>query len=189
VAEVARNHVPLVVQDLIGAGKYQEALVALERKRGLLRELHGDKADTERATLGGRVYDAWARSQVRQKEWSGAVAKYDEGLKQFPDSSLLKHNRPLVYGEWAEEYEKNKEWDKALKVYEDGRRHLPDERVLREYTARVYDLWAKTFISREDWDAAIAKYNEGLKKIPESHVLKNNKEYCEEKRKKKAGGG
>ena len=33
--------------------------------------------------------------------------------------------------------------------------------------------------------AAIAKYDEGLKRFPKSSLLKNNREYCEAKKKQK----
>lgn len=92
VADIARNHVPLVVQELRRKGKYTEALAALDRHLDLLQELHGAKAEKERQQLGGGVYDAWAKTLFK-KDWDGAIAIYDKGLEVFQDSSLLRHNR------------------------------------------------------------------------------------------------
>ncbi|HKB06094.1 MAG TPA: hypothetical protein VKD90_28120, partial [Gemmataceae bacterium] len=93
VAKAARNHLPLVVQDLRDAGKYTEALAVLDRHWDLLQDLHKDKADAERNEIGGGVYDIWAKTFIDKKDWDSAIAKYNEGLKVFKNSSLLKRNR------------------------------------------------------------------------------------------------
>ena len=38
------------------------------------------------------VYDAWAKSHMKQKDWAGAIQVYEGGLKELPGDSRLKHN-------------------------------------------------------------------------------------------------
>lgn len=184
VAKIVRDHVPLVVQELRRAGKYSEALATLDRHWDLLQELHGDKAEKERRQIARQVYHVWADTFQEKQQWEKAVEVYEKGFQHLPKDKELQSGAAGVYYDWAKTFRDKKEWVKALEVFEKGIKRLPEDKELTDHAAGVYDQWARTFFEK-DWDAAIAKYDEGLKRFPKSSLLKNNREFCEAKKKRK----
>lgn len=89
VKEVAENHALRVVHKLRSDGKFEEALAAMDRHADLLRRL--DKAD-DIQDLAESVYDSWADTFMDQHEWSRAIEIYEQGLRQYKDSSHLENN-------------------------------------------------------------------------------------------------
>ena len=82
------------VKPLADAGDIEPALSLLRRANGLL-------ADSEGLTVGEYIYDTNARPRLDRGEFEAAALMYAEGLKAFPDSSLLQHNRDFLMQEWV----------------------------------------------------------------------------------------
>jgi len=107
-----------VVQQLVQAQKFDEALVAGERAAGVLSEK--DALDLLR-----RVYDQWARRHADAREWDEAVAIYAKALKRFPGDSHLKNNAIATWDAWAGTFLKQKDWNGAIEVYDKGLKAFP----------------------------------------------------------------
>ncbi len=131
VGAVLQNHVHRVVQQMSQKGKYEEALSALERYQELI---------AEPATIAASVYDTWADSLVRKKNWQAAVDVYGKALKKYPADSHLSHN-----------------------------------------ATAVWDRWAQTFIAQKDWAKAVDVYQKALLCLPGNSLLQNNLAYCQQK--------
>ncbi|OAI50286.1 hypothetical protein AYO44_05730 [Planctomycetaceae bacterium SCGC AG-212-F19] len=76
-------HVARVASKFQEAGKFEEAVAAVDRHKGLLKD------DFEKQSAA--VYDRWARTYFK-KDWAAAIAVYEKGLERFPSNSLLKNN-------------------------------------------------------------------------------------------------
>jgi tetratricopeptide (TPR) repeat protein len=131
IEEVARDHVPLLVQDLRQDGKYEEALAALARHRDLLLELHGEKAREAELRLARDVYHVWADSFADKEEWDKALDIYRNGLKRYPKYSELLEGGAGVWDRRARKHFEPKEWDKAIEVYDLGLKEFPESRLLK----------------------------------------------------------
>ena len=55
----------------------------------------------EGVAVGEYVYDTNARPRLDRGEFEAAALLYAEGLKAFPDSSLLRNNRDFLMQEWV----------------------------------------------------------------------------------------
>jgi tetratricopeptide (TPR) repeat protein len=73
------------VEALAKEKKYAEAVAAVTP----LEPLVGPKKLPE---LGGHAYDRWARTFMDRKDWEGAIRIYQDGLKAYPNESLMKNN-------------------------------------------------------------------------------------------------
>ena len=88
VRDVAQNHFHRVIFELRDKGKYDDALAAIDRHKDLLEAL--DDKDEANEMIAA-VYEGWARTYFK-KDWAKAIEVYQQGLKQVPNSSLLKNN-------------------------------------------------------------------------------------------------
>ncbi len=88
IRDVAQSHFHRVVLSLSKKGEHEEALAAIERHKDLITAI-GDK--DEEGEMIAAVYEGWARTYFK-KDWAKAIEIYERGLKQAPDSSLLKNN-------------------------------------------------------------------------------------------------
>jgi tetratricopeptide (TPR) repeat protein len=132
VAEVARNHVPLLVQGLRKEGTYAEALAVLDRHLDLLQELHGAKAAAERERIGRQVYHAWAGRHRERKEWDKALEVYEKGIRHLPNEKELVSGAAGVYDAWAKTFFDPKDWDGAITIYDKGLKRFPDSSLLKD---------------------------------------------------------
>jgi tetratricopeptide (TPR) repeat protein len=133
VAEMARDHVPLLVQKLRNDAKYPEALAALDRHWDLLQELHGPKAEAERGQIGGDVYHVWAGGHQKKKEWEKALEVYEKGMRHLPKERDLRENAAGVYDAWARTFwdKGKKDWDGGIAIYDQGIKRFPDSSLLK----------------------------------------------------------
>jgi len=92
VIDVAESHTYRAVRKLSDAGKYEEALAAIDRHKELLKAAFKDKADAKLGELGADVYDGWARKMPDRGQ---ALGVYQQGLKRLPANHKLKNN--LIY--------------------------------------------------------------------------------------------
>src|SRR5262249_12807323 len=84
-----------VAKERRDAGDYQESLALIDRC-GDLSEHQDDLRD-----LARNVYDAWARSFSKEKDWGGAVDVYAKGLRRYPGDGHLTNNLVYTVQEWA----------------------------------------------------------------------------------------
>ena len=82
------------VKPLADAGEIGPALALLRRASGILTESEG-------VAVGEYIYETNARPRLDRGEFESAALMYAEGLKAFPDSSLLQHNRDFLMQEWV----------------------------------------------------------------------------------------
>jgi tetratricopeptide (TPR) repeat protein len=75
-----------VVDGLTKQSKFDEALRALDRYAGLIK----DQGDADDVVL--RIYTAEAKPHVENKKWAEAIAVFEKGLKRFPKHAGLKQN-------------------------------------------------------------------------------------------------
>ncbi len=71
--------------------KHMEAVAVV----AALEPLVGKK---ELPKLGGHAYDRWARTFIERRDWDQAIRIYQEGLKAYPVSDLLKDNLEYCKG-------------------------------------------------------------------------------------------
>ena len=74
--ELAKAHVQRVVIGLRDAGKFDDALAAIDSNKELLN----DQADSRNLTYA--VYDTWANGLRGKGNWQGAVDVYAKGLQR-----------------------------------------------------------------------------------------------------------
>ncbi|HKB35533.1 MAG TPA: hypothetical protein VKD72_03710, partial [Gemmataceae bacterium] len=134
VAEIARDHVPLLVQKLRNDGMYPDALAALDRHWDLLQELHGSKAEAERGHIGQDVYQVWAGGHKKKKKWENALEVYEKGMKHLPKERDLREQAAGVYDAWARTYwdKGKKDWDGGIAIYDRGIKRFPDSSLLKD---------------------------------------------------------
>ena len=124
-ADVAESHVQQVVRKLTGQAKYDDALIALDQSKGLLKE------ETDVASIAGIVYDAWATEHQKAKEWQKAVDVYGKGLERFPKDEHLEQSAVATWNQWAETFMDTRDWAGAITIYEKAVEKYPDDSVLK----------------------------------------------------------
>jgi tetratricopeptide (TPR) repeat protein len=122
---VVVGHVSWVAKQQEDAGRWEEALAAIERHADLL----DDSKEVRELSLS--VYDAWADSYLKQKDWEGALAVYDRALERFPKDGHLTNNAVATWNSWAMVFVDKKDWDGAIAVYEKGLAKFLDNHVLK----------------------------------------------------------
>jgi len=125
VDEIAKNHVQGVVLNLRDAGKFDDALAAIDSNKVLLK----DPTDAE--NLSCAVYDSWAGSLRGKGDWQGAVDIYAKGLERLPKDGHLTNNAVATWNSWASTFMDAKDWPGAIKVYDQGLKRFPDSGVLK----------------------------------------------------------
>lgn len=90
-AEAAWSFADGRIDALAQQQKYAEAVAVV----AALGPLVGKKKLPE---LGGRAYDRWARTYIERRNWDQAIRIYQEGLKAYPGSVLLKDNLDYCRG-------------------------------------------------------------------------------------------
>ncbi|HVK14825.1 MAG TPA: hypothetical protein VM597_39170 [Gemmataceae bacterium] len=129
VRDAGRTHAGLVVQELTDRKKFADAVAAVETYRPLLPK------SEDRARVGARAYDLWARHLVREaggKNWKASLDKYAEGLKAFPGHDTLTKNAVYTVHNWAEPAMKAKKWAEAVAIANQGLERLPGNEKLLE---------------------------------------------------------
>jgi tetratricopeptide (TPR) repeat protein len=93
--ELAKNHAHRVVDDLSKAGKFQDALAAIDQHKDLIR----DDADIKNLALV--VYDSWAGKLSQAQKWDQAVDIYEKALGRLPNDGHMKNNLIFTIQEWT----------------------------------------------------------------------------------------
>src|SRR5208283_5030702 len=104
VDEIAKNHVQGVVLNLRDAGKFDDALAAIDSNKVLLK----DPTDAE--NLSCAVYDSWAGGLRGKGDWQGAVDIYAKGLERLPKDGHLTNNAVATWNSWASTFMDAKDW-------------------------------------------------------------------------------
>jgi len=112
------------IEKLADQGRFEEAVTAAKELAPLVGDVKGPE-------LGGLAFEMWGRSLVKDKKWKEAVAKYQEGMKQFPEATpRLTQVAVNAINTWARVHIDQKEWAKAIGVYESGLKEFPDQNLL-----------------------------------------------------------
>ncbi len=125
VDEIAKAHVQRVVVDLRDAGRFKDALAAIDDNKDLLKEQSDSK------NLACTVYDSWANGLRRKGDWQGAVDVYAQGLQRLPKNDHLTNNSIATWNAWADSLMNAKDWGGAIKVYEKALSAFPDNSLLK----------------------------------------------------------
>ena len=123
------NQLRRAVQDLLRAGKHEEALRAADDGAELL------DGDAKAVDLYASIYDAWARRHSSVGAWQAAIDVYAAGLLRFPASTLLKQNARAGWHAWAKSFSDAKRWDEAIAVYDKALERFPGDRALAQNRA------------------------------------------------------
>jgi hypothetical protein len=75
-----------VVRGLIEQSRYDEALKALDRYAGMIK----DQRKTDDIMLW--IHNEEAKPHVQKKEWAEAIAVFERGVKRYPEHARLKQN-------------------------------------------------------------------------------------------------
>jgi tetratricopeptide (TPR) repeat protein len=112
------------IQKLTDQGQFKEALAAVKELEPLVGEVKGPE-------LGGLAFELWGRSLAKDKQWKQAVAKFEEGIKEFPEATpRLTQIAVNTINSWARSHMDQKEWAEAIAVYEAGLKSFPDQNLL-----------------------------------------------------------
>ncbi|CAN5465681.1 hypothetical protein BH10PLA2_BH10PLA2_03260 [soil metagenome] len=112
------------IQKLADQGRFEEAVAAAKELAPLVGEVKGPE-------LGGLAFEMWGRSLAKDKQWKEAVAKYQEGIKQFPEATpRLTQVAVNAIDQLARTYMDQEDWTEAIGVYEAGLKEFPDENLL-----------------------------------------------------------
>ena len=84
-------------RDLVKEGKYEEALIAIEKGKGLLEGAE----EVEELCL--YVYGSWAKGHMGAGEWEKAADVDEKALGRFPKSGRLHESIAYLAQEWAED--------------------------------------------------------------------------------------
>jgi tetratricopeptide (TPR) repeat protein len=117
--EITRGHVRHLTEKPTKDGKFEEALVVIEKYADVL----GGKDEVARPSLP--IYDDWARFHKDKGKWQEAVDVYQKGLKRFPGDKHLEQNAIATWDAWAATFINDKKWDEAIKIYEKGLAQFP----------------------------------------------------------------
>ena len=109
VAKSGGREVGRTVHDLIGNGKFEAALAAVDQGKELLPV-------NEAQELYFAAYDAWAKRQMQEGHWEKATDVYAAGLGRFPAMEKLQGNIGWFAQEWAKEVAAGQGPDKAADV-------------------------------------------------------------------------
>jgi len=124
VDELAKAHLQRVVIDLRDAGKFNDALAAIDKNKDLLK----DQAESK--DLACAVYDSWANGLRSKGNWQGAVDVYAKGMQRLPKDGHLTNNSIATWNAWAESLMNAKDWDGAINVYEKALLRFPGNSLL-----------------------------------------------------------
>lgn len=95
VTSAADNHVRRMAYGLADAGKFEEALVAIQEAQDLMK----DTAGVREVSL--YVYDNWAKRHMDDGQWEMAADVYAKGLAAYPGEGLLEGNVAYLAQEWS----------------------------------------------------------------------------------------
>lgn len=95
VTSAADNHVRRMAYALADAGKFEEALAAIQEARDLMKDAAGDR------DVSVFVYDSWAKRYMNDGQWEKAADVYVKALAQYPEAGMLKQNVAYVGQEWT----------------------------------------------------------------------------------------
>ena len=129
VDEIAKVHVQRVVIGLRDAGRFKDALAAIDNNKDLL------KAQSDSTNLACAVHDSWASGLRSKGDWQGAVDVYAQGLQRLPKNDHLTNNSIATWNAWADSLMNAKDWGGAIKVYEKALVAFPDNSLLKNNLA------------------------------------------------------
>jgi tetratricopeptide (TPR) repeat protein len=125
VDQLAKAHVQRLVLELRDAGKFEDALAAIDKNKELLK----GRADSR--NLACAVYDLWANGLQRKRNWQAAVDIYSQGLQRLPKDDHLTNNAVATWNAWANTLMDAKDWGGAIKVYEKALAAFPESSILK----------------------------------------------------------
>ncbi len=156
--DVAAGFAQRTVFTLRDAGKYEEALAAVESNR----ELFPNKAAADELSLS--LFDSWAGKFSGAKKWNEAVDVYEKALKRLAGNDHLKNNLVYTIQEWAADTYKSGGQEKARTVLLDLRKRFPDMKEI--------DGLANSHVQRVVADLRSAeKYKEALAAVDDNKEL------------------
>jgi tetratricopeptide (TPR) repeat protein len=124
-SQAAKNFLLLQVKALCAKKQFEAAAkLATTREELLLSK-------SAREEIGGVVYWLWAEHFAKNSEWESALAKYEEGLKLFPENRLLAPNAVLMIDAWVSNHIEKQNWKAASDVYSRGLKLLPESDYLK----------------------------------------------------------
>jgi tetratricopeptide (TPR) repeat protein len=129
IGSVAKAHVQRSVQDLVSKAQFEEALAAADRARVWLRDPEAS------GNLVHVIYDDWAGSHRKRREWKAAADIYAKALQRFPDDAHLKNNLAATWDSWAASYQQSRNWEGVLDVYEQAWKALADKQRIEQNIA------------------------------------------------------
>ncbi|TIM48478.1 hypothetical protein [Mesorhizobium sp.] len=95
VISAADSHVRRMAFGLADAGKFEEALAAIQGAKDLMK----DTAGVREASL--YVYDDWAKRHMKDGRWEMAADVYVKGFAAYPGEGLFKGNVAYLAQEWT----------------------------------------------------------------------------------------
>lgn len=95
VISAADSHVRRMAYGLADAGKFEDALAAVEEAKDLMK----DAAGVREVSL--YAYDNWAKRHLKVRQWEQAADVYVRALAKYPEADLLKQNVAYLGQEWT----------------------------------------------------------------------------------------
>lgn len=95
VTSAADSHVRRMTYRLADAGKFEEALVAIDETKDLMKDVVGVRE------VSLYVYDNWAKRHMKDGQWEQAADVYVKALARYPEARLLKQNVAYLGQEWT----------------------------------------------------------------------------------------
>ena len=89
----------------------------------------------------------------------------------------------LPYDRWGRKLAEQKQWQKACDKYAEALQAFPKEPTLVQNLAATIIEWSEPEIDAMKWDEAIRIYDIGLAILPDHGLLKQNRQFCEAKKK------
>jgi tetratricopeptide (TPR) repeat protein len=112
------------VRGMADEGHFEQALAAARELAPLVGEVKGPQ-------LGGLAFELWGRSLAKDKQWKQAIAKFQQGMKEFPEATpRLTEVSIYTINCWARTHMDQKDWDEAVAVYEAGLKNFPESSLL-----------------------------------------------------------
>jgi tetratricopeptide (TPR) repeat protein len=156
------------VLNLVQTEKFAEAAAYVEKRASLFQ----GKPDARAVTVA--VYDRWAESLLRRKDWAAAAERYGEALKRYPTDDHLRHNARAVWDAWAGSHIDSQDWPAAVEVYAKALAQLPDDRHVLNNLAFVVHRHVKATAATQGKDAAgklLAAMQKRFPKLPGADLV------------------
>jgi tetratricopeptide (TPR) repeat protein len=164
--ELAKNHVHRVVNDLIQAGNFSDALAAVDSHKDLIH----DAADVTKLSVA--VFDSWAGKHWQAKEWDKAVDVYEQGLTQLPKDSHLKNNLVFTIQEWAKDTYAAGRADKVKDMLLAQLKRFPQLPEVKEVAKNHVGRTVQDLVAKQEYSDALAAIDDQADLLPKKDDAK-----------------